>query len=260
MIERVAPTDSEWLHCSADHLSRYMFAAELSKGRHVLDAGCGTGYGSAILKCTGASRVLGVDTSSTALDYAQTHFAVDGVDFILDDCQELSKVTVAIDLICSLENIEHLTKPEAFLRRACDLLRAEGVLVCSSPDRASTPPFIDGEPANPFHLNEWLKDEFTTLLRRYFSSVTLYSQVTSHSYLARKAAFEHLCHQWTWLSVQSPLNKASRLLATLIRRPPPPCRSIGNLLLPTPSDFPIVRAEIASVFGVPICHVAVCQR
>ncbi len=31
-----------------EHLARYTFAARLARGKRVLDAGCGAGYGSAV--------------------------------------------------------------------------------------------------------------------------------------------------------------------------------------------------------------------
>ena len=47
------------------HLKRYEFALPWCRGREVLDAGCGVGYGSAFL-AREASRLLGVDRDDPA--------------------------------------------------------------------------------------------------------------------------------------------------------------------------------------------------
>jgi len=48
-----------------EHQARYAFAARLARKKRVLDAGCGTGYGTAALACQ-ARDVLGIDISASA--------------------------------------------------------------------------------------------------------------------------------------------------------------------------------------------------
>src|SRR3954468_20836377 len=47
----------------AEHRGRYWWAAALARGKRVLDAGCGTGYGSNILAAAGAAAVAAVDVA-----------------------------------------------------------------------------------------------------------------------------------------------------------------------------------------------------
>ena len=70
--ERVIPgqVDVDLLN---EHMARYTFAARLARGKRVLDAGCGAGYGSAELART-ARRVVGVDSRRTRSDYAREHY------------------------------------------------------------------------------------------------------------------------------------------------------------------------------------------
>src|SRR5438046_2659887 len=70
--ERVIPgqVDADLLN---EHVARYAFAARLAAGRHVLDAGCGAGYGSAELAVT-ADRVTGMDRSEDALEFARANY------------------------------------------------------------------------------------------------------------------------------------------------------------------------------------------
>jgi protein-L-isoaspartate O-methyltransferase len=46
--ERVIPGEVD-IDLLNEHMARYTFAARLARGKRVLDAGCGTGYGSAEL-------------------------------------------------------------------------------------------------------------------------------------------------------------------------------------------------------------------
>ena len=50
------------------HLKRYEFAVPWCRDRDVLDAGCGVGYGTALLG-TLAPHVLGVDISAETIAY-----------------------------------------------------------------------------------------------------------------------------------------------------------------------------------------------
>ncbi len=59
------------------HLARYQFALErLAGGERILDAGCGTGYGTALLAERGG-YALGFDYSPLAIEYARAVYAGD---------------------------------------------------------------------------------------------------------------------------------------------------------------------------------------
>ena len=45
----------------AEHHARYRFVASMVRGRRLLDAGCGVGWGSQILLDHGAASIDGVD-------------------------------------------------------------------------------------------------------------------------------------------------------------------------------------------------------
>ena len=50
------------------HLSRYIFALPYARDRKVLDASCGSGYGTDLLYDV-ANDILGIDVSKEAIDY-----------------------------------------------------------------------------------------------------------------------------------------------------------------------------------------------
>jgi protein-L-isoaspartate O-methyltransferase len=68
--ERVIPgeVDADLLN---EHLARYTFAARLARGKRVLDAGCGAGYGTAELARAALNAMVGVDRAPEAVDFAR---------------------------------------------------------------------------------------------------------------------------------------------------------------------------------------------
>src|SRR5450755_3241426 len=78
--ERVIPgqVDADLLN---EHLARYAFAARLARGKRVLDAGCGTGYGAAELVAS-ALLVVGADIAAEAVDFARRHYRLPYLEFV----------------------------------------------------------------------------------------------------------------------------------------------------------------------------------
>jgi SAM-dependent methyltransferase len=257
MVERLVPGDKDWIAHSAHHLARYAFAAEFARGRRVLDAGCGSGYGARLLKSAGASLVLGVDVCPEAVQLAQQHFGCEGVSFLVDDCQRLDQVPGEFNLICNFENLEHLSEPERFLEAVGRRLAPDGILLVSSPDRAASPPFVNGRPRNAFHVTEWYLDEFRSLVSRYFADVELRVQVESTGLARRREAVEALREG---LMVSNPL------FTFLWRKWPAGSRKerawkrLSGLAAPSVSDYPILPPGTASLFGSSAFHVAICRK
>src|SRR6202453_1161289 len=82
--ERVIPgqvNDDLW----SEHVARYAFARRYAQGKRVLDAGCGTGYGSAEL-AQAANEVMGVDVAANAIEYAKANYPLPGLRFIESSC------------------------------------------------------------------------------------------------------------------------------------------------------------------------------
>ena len=153
------------------HLKRYEFARRWCESAEVLDAGCGVGYGSAHLADT-ARRVVGLDHSGEALDYARREYARPNVEFVDGDLLALPFGASSFDVVCGFEAIEHVDDQPAFLRETARVLRPEGLLVVSTPRVERTV----HEPANPFHRVELSPGDFEALLRERFGDVELYGQ------------------------------------------------------------------------------------
>lgn len=167
------------------HLKRYEFARPHCLDRDVLDAGCGVGYGSAFLAGT-ARRVVGVDVSAEAIDYARSRYGAPNVEFAVDDLQALQRDDGEFDVVVAFEVIEHLPHPERFVGEARRVLKPDGRFVVSTPraDRRQE------QPENPFHEREFTPDEFEQLLRRSFGRVDVYGQRRTQT--ARHRALQRL--------------------------------------------------------------------
>lgn len=256
-VERGQPGASEWAELAAPHLARYLFAAGFAKGRRVLDLGSGAGYGAAVLQAAGAAAAHGVDVDPEAVAQAQVRYGGPGVTFAVDDCQRLASSQGMWDVICCFEAIEHVPRPEDVFAEAGRCLAPGGVLLVSTPDRDSTPPFVAGRPRNRFHEQEWYRDEFLTLVRRHFHDVELHVQVETAAAQARREAVVALRQG---LMASNPLFVMAWRKWPRRRREERPWAKLAGLAAPGIADFPIVPAAVAEVYGSPRFHVAVCRR
>jgi ubiquinone/menaquinone biosynthesis C-methylase UbiE len=93
-------------------------------------------------------------------------------EFAVCDAHRLSLSDMSVDIVVSFETIEHLTNPSAFLLECKRVLRQNGILICSTPDRN----VFRWVPPNPFHISEMRPDEFLSLVQTMFTCCSLYGQ------------------------------------------------------------------------------------
>jgi SAM-dependent methyltransferase len=158
-----------------EHWHRYAFALPLARGRRVLDAACGEGYGSALLSTVAAS-VLGVDIADAALAHARSRYATHAnLRFERGDATALDALPAAtFDLIVSMETLEHVAAHESMIDGFARLLAPGGLLLLSSPDKRS---YSDVRGfRNEHHVRELYRDELLALLRPRFPALRLYGQ------------------------------------------------------------------------------------
>lgn len=169
-LERVSPEQSDQ-PVFQEHLARYQFSGPYARGKRVLDAASGSGYGTAFLARWAAFSV-GVDTSPEALDQARGYRLENGA-FAQMSCIQLAFRDGVFDLICSLEFIEHTNCFREALGEFSRVLRPGGILVISTPNRKPDRPV---PPPNPFHTQEFNAEEFSALLREFFPIVKTFGQ------------------------------------------------------------------------------------
>ena len=96
------------------HARAYEQAALYAAGKDVLDLGCNTGYGTRVIKASGA-RVVGVDVSPEAIDIARRQYGPAGIEFHCIDGRRLPFADRSFDVITCFQVIEHIVDLQQFL-------------------------------------------------------------------------------------------------------------------------------------------------
>ncbi len=188
MHERYVP-GAFWKLTEYEHLPRYALAGTLANGKRVLDFGCGTGYGSAILAEVAVS-VVGLDISTDAIEWAKAMHRNPRLAFELRSDLGRGLPPASFDLVTCFEMIEHVDfeMQQATIQSIAKLLTPEGKLVISTPD----PRFTADYGNNPYHLREMSEAEFMELLQPCFRQVTMLKQWVRPSILIGTQTFPGL--------------------------------------------------------------------
>jgi ubiquinone/menaquinone biosynthesis C-methylase UbiE len=154
-----------------EHLHRYLLARDCCRGKTVLDIACGEGYGAALLAQV-AECVIGVDFDAATITHAQKEYSRTNLGYIVGDARKIPLSTDSVDVVTSFETLEHFAEQEEFLEEVRRVLRPDGLLLISTPDCELYSP----AGANPYHLRELTREEFTSILSRYFSFISVSAQ------------------------------------------------------------------------------------
>lgn len=163
--ERTVPDVPDENYWFQRHVAMYDHVAHRVSGT-ILDAGCGEGYGLAILHGAGARGVIGVDVDPVVADHARRRYGHDGIpdiDVVEADLYDLPLVADTLDGAVCLQVVEHLTDPSEALAELVRVVRPGGLLAVSTPNRTTFSPG-DGGPTNPFHVREYDANELAHLV------------------------------------------------------------------------------------------------
>lgn len=192
--ERYVPGASNTI--AYEHLHRYALACDYVAGKAVLDIASGEGYGSALLAKV-AERVVGVDVSEEAVTHAKVRYGVHkNLEFHVGSCTDIPAATGTFDVVVSFETIEHIDDYEKMLDEIKRVLKPDGILIISSPNKKT---FTDDpQYKSEYHVHELYLSEFEGLLRSRFKNISLIGQrltFSSHMWsieaAASKAEFTH---------------------------------------------------------------------
>ena len=173
-MERYVP-DGKHDYMSMEHKQRYQFVKSFAKGKTILDAACGDGYGSYMMSKS-AGFVSGIDISAETIAIAKKKYIADNLSFHVSNVEKLDFEDDHFDIVVAFEAIEHFFSEEiqrAFLREARRVLKQDGVLIISTPNKKITD---ERKTENEYHIKEFYKHEFIEFLRNEFENVELYSQ------------------------------------------------------------------------------------
>lgn len=156
-----------------EHLHRYCLARDLAVDCDVLDVASGEGYGAALLAAV-ARSVTGVEIDQASVAHAQGSYPATNLRFLCGDAGSLPLPDSCMDLVVSFETVEHVANIPRFIDEIMRVLRPDGLLVMSTPDRTvySAP----GTDPNPYHVLEMNSAEFHHLLEHRFGQVRMLSQ------------------------------------------------------------------------------------
>ena len=156
----------------AEHLNRYYFVTTQFdlKEKTVLDIASGEGYGSNIL-AQHAKQVYGVDIAEEAVTHANSKYKSNNLKYLQGSATSIPIGNGTIDMVVSFETIEHHDKHEEMMQEIKRVLKPNGILIISSPNKKEYTD-VPGY-ANHYHIKELYTDEFTNLVSHYFSNTKL---------------------------------------------------------------------------------------
>ena len=154
-----------------EHLCRYRFARHLTKNKVVLDAACGSGYGSWEMS-TVAQKVTGVDICEESIEYAKEKYVADNLEYVVGSIANLPFQNEQFDVVVSFETIEHVDEvtQNLFLKEIRRVLKKDGLLIMSTPNKKTFTDMQSGR-SSEFHVKEFYEEDFRVFLSEYFSNV-----------------------------------------------------------------------------------------
>lgn len=132
--ERVVPGKTHVFNVMK-HLVRYTLALQYADGKRVVDAACGSGYGTHLLGQV-AQEVVGWDIDQKTIDYAREQYGRKNTAFYVANLEHLPSLSLiggqkTYDTLVCFETLEHLQDPQGFLRRMKS--HVKGHIVASVP-------------------------------------------------------------------------------------------------------------------------------
>jgi O-antigen biosynthesis protein len=170
-LEHLARTAPE---AAYDRLTAYGFARRYVAGKVVADVGFEeVGFGSRLLAET-ASSVVGLATSEEAVDLARALYPAPNAEYAKAGLPGLPYPEGCFDVVVALGTVEYLEQPEELVREARRVLKPDGVLLISAPDKRA---FVEGRNPEGAGYRRGMYDvELRELLESRFGRVLMYRQ------------------------------------------------------------------------------------
>ena len=162
-----------------EHLHRYAFALQFVENKQVVDIASGEGYGANLLSSR-AHAVIGIDIDNETIEHAKIKYTKNNLSYIQGSAFNIPIESSTIDIVTSFETIEHHDKHEEMLREIKRILKPNGMLIISTPEKLYYSDALNY--SNEFHVKELYFDEFKKLINSFFqNSVFLYQKIVYSS-------------------------------------------------------------------------------
>jgi ubiquinone/menaquinone biosynthesis C-methylase UbiE len=157
-----------------EHVHRYNEALKyINPGDAVLDIACGTGFGTDIIAGKTQGKVIGGDIAEEAIEECRKQWNKSNLEFKVLDGTKLDFPDQYFNKIVSFETIEHTGQYQQMIAEFARVLKPDGQLILSTPNRdVLSPNGIE----NPFHVQEFTYDELKKILETSFRNVWLTGQ------------------------------------------------------------------------------------
>jgi len=226
---------------------KYLFASKHIKGAKILDIACGTGYGTNIMfERHPEFQFFGCDIDEQAITYAKRRYQKQ-IQFKNCDAYSITFPDSFFDTVVSFETLEHLKNGQSFIKEIKRILKSDGYLICSTPNRhfgerlGST----KEKPFNPHHVSLYYYDEFHDLLASSFQHVKIFGQTeTGADFFYKFPAFYRFYRRIKPIILPLLTHSSSKSEIVIPEKPnpkfePKPFWKSAYYLLAIASDMPI---------------------
>lgn len=164
------------------HAIKHML--KLDKNARILEVGSGLGYFTYSLKKAGYN-IQGLDISQEAVSEANMKF---GDYYICDDLHHYATLNLeSYDLVIMTEVIEHFNEPKEFLISINKLLKLNGVLVFTTPNKSFYPAsvlwYTDAPPVHCWWFSEKSIEHIASLLKMQLQFVDFSNYYKKHPFI-----------------------------------------------------------------------------
>ncbi len=97
-----------------------------TKDLKIADIGCGAGFLTNYLAPRYA-HVYGLDASKSSLEVAKAKDTTNKVEYVLGDACKLPYETASMDIVCAMDFLEHVERPEEVVAECARILKPEGL-------------------------------------------------------------------------------------------------------------------------------------
>ena len=102
-----------------------------------VDLGCGGGYISKELFLRNKCKVLSIDESKTAIEFAQKHNSFDSSQYLLSSATRIDLLDSSVDIVFCFGVLEHISEVDLALSEVERILKPKGKIVITSSNRFS---------------------------------------------------------------------------------------------------------------------------